>query len=176
MYMIKRTLLVCIFSLLLVGCSEGDIINDDFSFTAALDNCFNGDDFVFFKVDPNVDQAFSLNFTSTTFELNTVPEALTFSITLNGTSNALIYRKFDTAIDGQAYFCTSVPPGNILVTQELIASNGTVTINYVEKEQTTTEITYTRTITITNVTLLGDDIEVRQEVIEFGSDEITVPK
>ncbi len=162
--------------MLLIGCSEGDIINDDFSFTATLENCSNGDDFVFFKIDSTIDQAFSLGFTSTTFELNTVPETLTSTFALNGTTSVLVYRKFDTTIDGQAYFCTSVPPGNILVTRELTASNGTVTINYVEISQTATEITYTRSITITNVTLLGEDIEVRQEVIEFGADEITIAK
>ncbi|SHI49941.1 hypothetical protein [Aquimarina spongiae] len=160
----------------ILGCSEGDVIEDNFDFTASVENCSNGDDFVFFKIDPSINQALSLSFTSTTFELNTVPTDLTFSITLNSTSNVLVYRQFDNSIDGNTYFCSSVPPGNIQVTQELISSNGTATITYTELSQTDTDITYTRSIVLENITLIGTEIEVRQERINFGSDEITIPK
>ncbi len=173
----KKTLfLIITMSLLILSCSEGDVIEDNFSFSGTLENCSTGDDFVFYKVDSEINQALSLNFTNTTFELNTVPEELTFTITLNSSTNNLIYRQFDSAIDGNSYFCSSVPPGNILVTQELISTNGTATITYVVLSETTTDITYTRTITLTNITLEGNGIAVRKELIELGADELTVAK
>ncbi len=161
---------------LCIGCSEGDVIENDILFDAALQNCANQNDntFVFYKVDTAINQAFSLSFTNTTFELNTVPEDLSFTIALNATTNVLLYRKFDTAINGDDYFCSSVPPGNINVTQELISSNGNVEILYAEKSNSGTTITYTRTVMLSNVTLEGDDIAIRQELLELGSDEFTI--
>ncbi len=162
---------------LFFGCSEGDIIENDILFDAPVANCENQNDntFVFYKVDSDINQAFSLNFTSSTFELNTVPESLSFTTSLNGTSNTLVYRQFDQSINGTEYFCSSVPPGNISVTQELIASNGSAEILYAEKSNTGTEITYTRTIMLTNITLEGNGITIRQELIELGTDEFTIP-
>ncbi|WP_282090279.1 hypothetical protein [Aquimarina algiphila] len=166
---------------LLISCSEGDIIENDISnFTAPLENCSNqsNDTFVFFKTDSEINQSISLSFTSTVFELNTIPdnEELTLTITLDGTANVLIYRQFDTAINGSEYFCSSVPPGDITVTQELISSNGNAEIKYTLLSETMTEATYTRSFTLNDITLEGPDIAIRQEVLEFGNDEITITK
>ncbi|WP_074409970.1 hypothetical protein [Aquimarina megaterium] len=168
-----------IFIAVLVSCSEGDVIENDISnFTAPLENCSNQneDTFVFFKIDPQINQSLSLSFTSSTFELNTVPESLTHTVELNKTTNILIYRQFNTQVDGTAYFCSSIPPSGITVTQELKSSNGNAEIKYVVKSDTATETIYTRTITLTDITLEGAGIAIRQELLQLGEDEITVLK
>ncbi|PKV51685.1 hypothetical protein ATE84_3777 [Aquimarina sp. MAR_2010_214] len=163
----------------MVSCSEGDIIENDISnFTAPLENCSNQNEntFVFFKVDSQINQSLSLSFTSTTFELNTAPENLTQTIALNSTTNILVHRQFNTQINGAVYFCSSVPPSGITVTQELKSSNGNAVIKYVVKSDTATETIYTRTITLTDITLEGAGISIRQELLELGEDEVTVLK
>ncbi len=168
-----------VFPLLVIACSEGDVIENNISeVNGTLENCanLNENTFVFYKIDPQINQAISLAFTSTTFDLDTVPEGLSTTITLNGTSNTIIYRRFDTAIDGATYFCASVPPSGINVTQELISSNGNAVITYVINTDTATETVYDRIITLTNVTFEGPGVAIRQELLEFGSDEITIAK
>ncbi|WP_128755159.1 hypothetical protein [Aquimarina sediminis] len=169
--------IICI--TLISSCSEGDIIDNDISnFTAELEKCSNQEEntFVFFKTDTQINQSLSLGFTSTTFELDTAPEDLITTITLNENTNTLIYRQFESKINGAEYFCSSVPPSGINVTQELKSSDGNAEIKYVIKNEDATSITYTRTITLINITLIGPDISIRQESLEFGQDEITVLK
>ncbi len=168
----NKVLSIFMITMLLIGCSEGDVITTDVNFVATPEDCFNENDFVIYKIDTEANQAISLNFTSTSFELNRVPaENASEEITLNGTSNVLIYRKFDSQITGEEYFCSSIPPANVLVTQELISANGVATISYTPIN----ENTFTRTITLSNITFIGPGIEIREEEFEFGSYEITTP-
>ncbi|MDY8138977.1 hypothetical protein [Aquimarina sp. 2201CG5-10] len=162
-------------SFFIISCSEGDLIEDNTNFTADLENCFNGNDFVFYIVDTDIHQAFSLNFTSTSFSLDTADPETPVTITLNSTSNLLIYRQFNSAIDGASYFCSSIPPSDIMVTQELISESGTAEISYTLKETLPTETVYTRTIVLNNITLEGNGIALRKEFFLLGSDEVTVP-
>lgn len=171
------------FSILIViltaSCSEGDIINNDITnFDAPLENCanLNQNTFVFFKVDTDVNQSLSLSFTSTTFKLNLVPKELSHTIALNTTTNLLIHRKFASKINNTEYFCASVPPNGTVIAQELKSSDGNAIIKYTEKSQTSTSITYTRNITLSNITLKGNDISIRLELLNFGEDEITINK
>lgn len=154
------------------GCSEGDIITEEIDFTADLENCANGNDFVFYKVDTAINQAISLSFTSSSFEL--LPETAptdTTSITLNGTTNVLIYREFSSPIDGTTYFCASIPPSDNNITNELVASDGTVEIFY-ELQEGTDPPVYTRTVLLRDVTLIGDGIAIRREFLTLGSEDI----
>ncbi len=169
----KKIIYLFVLTLIIISCSEGDIIEDDINFTAVLEDCSNANDFVFFKIDSEKNQALSLNFTSTSFELNELPDNNTETITLNGTTNTLIYRKFDAQINGEEYFCSSIPPSNVLVTRELISASGAATITYERISGTTN--TYTRTITLSDITFKGVDIEIRQELFMFGEEEVTIP-
>ncbi|GAA4277965.1 hypothetical protein [Aquimarina mytili] len=165
-----------IFILLITSCSEGDIIENDIDFNASLESCSNLNDntFVFYKIDDSINQALSLGFTSTTFEVDTVPEDLSITIPLNETTNTLFYRKFGSAINGADYFCASVPPSGVTITQELIGSDGSIVITYTVDSTTSTETIYNRNIALQNVTIIGADRVIRQEVLEFGSDKITI--
>ncbi len=163
-------------ALLIAGCSEGDIIENEINFSASLEKCSNLNDntFVFYKIDNTINQALSVGFTSTTFRLDTVPEDLLVTIILNETTNTLFYRQFDSAINGADYFCASVPPSGITVTQELTGTDGVIEITYTVDSTTDTETIYTRTIVLKNITIIGEDKVIRQEVLDFGTDQVTI--
>jgi len=173
----NRVFYLVILVLLITSCSEGDIIETNVNFDATLENCANLEEntFVFYKIDPSVNQSLSLGFTSTTFELNTVPEELSTTINLNGTSNTLFYRKFASAINGADYFCSSVPPNGITVTEELTATDGTAQITYTIENETNTQIIYNRVIILNNITFVGDII-IRREILDLGMDQVTITK
>ncbi|SEK22861.1 hypothetical protein SAMN04487910_0017 [Aquimarina amphilecti] len=180
---IMNRLYFLFFALLLINCSEGDLIEisvDDLN--GDLENCSNENDntFVFFVIDQDINRSLSLNFTDTSFEI--IPENVSeisidepTVITLNTTSNQFIYREFDTSINGTEYFCNSIPVSGITVTQELISSNGTAEISYMEVTSSTTETTYSRTVTLKDITLEGNGIAIRKQSLVLGLDNITIP-
>jgi len=175
----KPYILILTLIALLIGCTEGDIIELELNFEATPEDCFNTNNFVIYKIDADTNSAISLTFTSTSFEVNQVPAQNadgTFpdqTITLNGQSNVLTYRTFDKSINGETYFCSSVPPANILVTEEFNSRNGVVTISYMQDPAN--EKIFTRTVTLSNITFSGDDMEIRREFYDFGSYQITIP-
>ena len=171
--------------LLITACSEGDIINITIDFEAELQNCSNENDntFVFFKNDDlEINKALSVNFTDNSFIIN--PETIAdisldepTIITLNSTTNQFIYREFDASINDINYFCNSIPISDIMVTEELISTNGTAEISYEILDNTTNpeETVYSRTVTLRDITLVGGGIEFIQEVLVLGTDNITIP-
>ncbi|MGY3793394.1 hypothetical protein [Aquimarina sp. 433] len=180
--MINRIYII-VLVLFFASCSEGDILEiplDIFS-DDELQNCSNENDntFVFFVIDQDTNRSLSVNFTDSSFEIEpatvadvSVDEPVV--ITLNTTTSQLLYREFDTSINGDDYFCNSVPISNVNVTQELVSSNGTVEISYVLQNTTATETTYERTVTLNDVTLEGNGIGIRRELLVLGTDNVTV--
>ncbi len=164
---------------LISNCSEGDIIDNDVNFDATLENCSNSNDntFVFYKIDANSNQSLSANFTSPTFDIT--PEVNDISVTtptvipLNSDSNQLIYRQFNETITGSDYFCSSIPPSNVSIAQEMISAEGSIEISYQELDpESNTQRRYTRTIIAKNVSLEGNGISIRRESLFLGSDTI----
>ncbi|WP_152537347.1 hypothetical protein [Aquimarina pacifica] len=161
------------------GCSEGDIIETEVNFEASLENCANLTDqaYVFYKIEDTGNKSLSVSFTSTTFEISPNVDDISTdestTVTLNSTDNLLIFREYESAISGPDYFCNSVPPSGISIIDELISTEGTVNISYEALEATSnTQERYTRTVTVENATLQGDDIAIRKEYILLGSDTI----
>ncbi|KAA1245502.1 hypothetical protein [Aquimarina sp. RZ0] len=173
--MVHRFYILLLLIVVSISCSEGDIIDPSVDFSAELQSCSNENNntFVFYKIDNQINRSLSVNFTSSTFNLTptaaNIP-AEPIEIDLNTTTNQLIYREFGVTITGDEYFCTSVPPSNIGVNQELTSSNGTIQIDY---EATDTPNMFTRTVTLLDITLAGDGITIRQEFLLLGSDIIT---
>lgn len=162
----------------ILGCSEGDIISDEVqNFNSELKNCSNetNNTFVFYKTN-GANKSFSLNFTSAAFDLAVVPETLSQTIALNGSSNTLLYREFNTTIEGESYYCTSVSPNGISVLTEYVSTNGGAEFKYIIKSETDTTTTYSRNLVLTNITFVGPDISIRKESFDFGSDELIVSK
>lgn len=178
-----RILPILLLFITISGCSEGDIIETSFRFDGELQSCGNENTntFVFFIVDQEINRSLSVNFASTSFQIE--PTAVSnisldepTIITLNTTTNQFLYREFDTAINGDEYYCNSIPPSNINVSQELIGSNGTAEISYaILDESDPTETIYSRTITLKDITLEGNGIAIREEIFVLGSDTISIP-
>ena len=172
--MMKKYRIVLILALIITftSCSEGDLFDGEINFEADLEKCSNNTDFVFYKIDGN--KSLSVNFTSSTFNINAADESQIVTIALNGSSNLLSYRVFDNPIDGSAYFCSSVPPNGINVIDELTSISGTIEITYNQTSISDTETTYSRTITLRDITLTGPGRAIRKEVLIMGSDEVVV--
>ncbi|MBW1296791.1 hypothetical protein [Aquimarina litoralis] len=180
--MVKR-IYISLITLIIISCSEGDILEIPLDiFDESLQNCANESDntFVFFVIDEDTNTSLSVNFTDTNFEINPMTvEDITLDeptvITLNTSTNQLLYREFNTAINGDEYFCNSVPVSDINVTQELISSNGTVEISYVLQNTTATATIYERTLTLKDITLEGNGIAIRRELLVLGTDTVEIP-
>ncbi len=172
----------CFYTILLFlvySCSEGEIIETEVNFEASIENCANLTDraYVFYKIEDTQKRSLSVNFTDTAFEITPNVDDISTeeptTIALNATNNQLIYREYDSEINGEDYFCSSVPASGITVIDELISTEGTINISYTALEATSnTQERYTRTITVENATLEGDGITLRKELILLGSDTI----
>ena len=102
-----------------LGCSDGDIIVTDFDFEdQTLQRCTDFD-FVFFLINPDVNETLVLQFTSSEpfFE-----EEGEVEIQLS-TNNAIVYRRFDGEITAD-YFCNAIPPASPLVVEEFVSTAG----------------------------------------------------
>ncbi|MDH7446845.1 hypothetical protein [Aquimarina sp. 2201CG14-23] len=182
--MINKLSVLLLLVLFSISCSEGDIIDISVDLNGDLQHCSNENDntFVFFTIESETNRSLSVNFSSSSFIITptTVADISITEptiITLNTTSNQFLYREFDTMINGSEYFCSSIPPSNVNVTQELVSSNGTAEITYVLTDDTSpTETIYARTVTLKGVTLEGNGIAIRREILELGSDNISIPK
>ena len=111
---------------LLNSCSDGDIIVTDFNFEdPELDWCGDTESQVLYKINNDgVNEAIALR-----FDLKTptprffLPEEGRKEISLNGTTNQVIYRVFDGEVDG-SYFCNEIPPVSPQVIREYKSTTG----------------------------------------------------
>jgi len=112
---------LCIFA----SCDDGDIIVTSFDFDDIdLEYCTGADSYVFFKINDQAAESLSLlaNINEEDLKDNDALE-----IQLNGTSNFMTYRKYNSEVASD-YFCNDIPPASPEVTIEYIASSGTATL------------------------------------------------
>ena len=115
--------------LIFTSCNDGDIIITSFEFNDADLQLCNGakeNEFVFFKINESINEAISYNFTHDTFS-DTIPIPDPIFIELDQNSNSLVYRTFNIKVTND-YFCTNVPPSNIVILEELRGIQGTAEI------------------------------------------------
>ncbi|RMB64064.1 hypothetical protein EAX61_01405 [Dokdonia sinensis] len=118
-----KNLVCAFFVLFFLSCDDGDIIVTTFDFEEqTLERCTDFD-FVFFKINDDVNEALLLQF-DTSAPFLQEPGTYTASISPGGT---VTYRRFDSSI-GNDYFCTVVPPTSPRVLEEFISTVGTVNI------------------------------------------------
>lgn len=172
--------IICLF--LIFGCSEGDLIELSVEIDAPMQHCSNESEnnFVFFTLDQDINRSLSVSFSSSSFNIVPAISAISLEepiiITLNTSNNFLIYREFEEPIIGQDYFCQSIPPANITVSQEMSSTSGTAEISYELVEESDTSNTYQRTVTLKNTTLEGDLGNIRRDSFVLGSEEIVIEK
>ncbi len=114
----------------MVSCDDGDIIITSFEFDDVDLQICNGakeNEFVFFKINPGINEAISYNFIDASFSSTEVTETPILIDLSQGASN-FIYRKFNISITAD-YYCSNVPSSDITVIEELIATSGIAEIN-----------------------------------------------
>ncbi len=118
-----KNLLCALFVLFFLSCDDGDLIVTTFDFEEqALQRCTDFD-FVFFKINNEVNEALLLQFDTQSPFLEE-PGEYTATISPSGT---VTYRRFDGSIDND-YFCNVVPPTSPNVLEEFITTVGDVNI------------------------------------------------
>ncbi|WP_133240819.1 hypothetical protein [Marixanthomonas spongiae] len=110
----------------LQSCDDGDVIVTTFDFeNASLNLCSNGNQYVFYKINNDVSESISLKITT---DDPLFFETETKSYELNGSSNIVNYRRFDSDVTGD-YFCSSVPPTSPTVAIDYTGASGTARLN-----------------------------------------------
>lgn len=122
----RKVLVIFFTAALLLSCDDGDIVVTDFNFQdPQLNWCGNTQSQVLYKINnTGVNEAIAFR-----FDLNTptlqffLPEEGQLRIPLNGTTNQVIYRVFDTEVRG-SYFCNEIPPISPQVVREFRSTTG----------------------------------------------------
>jgi len=110
---------------LLSSCDDGDVIVTSFNFEdATLEFCQGASSFVFFKINTESNESLSLQIN---LDEESLTESNTLAFQLNGTSNFINYRTFNTAPTA-SYFCNSIPPTSPTVLQDYIGADGTANL------------------------------------------------
>ncbi|UZO79539.1 hypothetical protein NBT05_11270 [Aquimarina sp. ERC-38] len=133
----KNSLFLFVLSLVVTACDDGDIIVTSFEFDELDLNVCPGieeNSFVFFKINPQLDEAISYNFISDQYDASSETETpLTFM--LSEGNNELTYRQFDRDITND-YYCNTVPDSDINVINEVKSTEGLaqITVTIVEQD------------------------------------------
>ncbi|RZS90444.1 hypothetical protein [Aquimarina brevivitae] len=123
--LLKITVVTFIGGFIVSSCDDGDIIITNFEFDdATLQLCTgaNPNEYVFFKINSDINESISFNFTSTDYEANVTTSSGPIEIQLSP-ENPLIYRQYSAAITAD-YFCSTIPPAEIEVVNELVITEG----------------------------------------------------
>lgn len=168
--------------MLFIACDDGDRILTNFNFDVDSDLKFcqagNGNN-VFYIVNSNPDEAIAFNFVDEDFDGTYAENDISQSLSIDlGDNNRLIFRTFDTSIgNGNAYFCSGIPPTEYKVIQEYKNKDGgtiELTTYLVDEEIDEFENTVTRYFetyaTAYDVTLknVKKDEEIVEEIINLG--------
>ncbi|QCX00544.1 hypothetical protein FGM00_10625 [Aggregatimonas sangjinii] len=135
----------------LMACDDGDLQIETLDFdsvdpqTCETLVAEGTEPIVFFKI--NSDEALILELPATAL-LNEVATDVTSNVTAGG-STAITYRIFDDAVT-KDYFCSQIPLGSPLLSEEIQAESGQVIIT----TTTTDSITYTHDIRLSAISLL----------------------
>jgi len=125
---VKKIIFV-LFGLSLIACDDGDILVTEFEFDdAPIELCSGAkeNEFVVFKTNRANNEAISFRFFTDSFSTTQVTKKAIL-IPVDSLTNILVYRQFNIPVDNN-YFCGTVPPGNIFVTEEIISIKGTAEI------------------------------------------------
>ncbi|WP_025740184.1 hypothetical protein [Aquimarina pacifica] len=125
----KKLLYFLFFLHLLSSCDDGDIIVTSFEFDEVdLELCRGSlkDEYVFFKINDDTQEAISFDFVNESFSDTTVT---TTPIYIDiGDDVHFIYRSFNSEITSD-YFCGTLPSSDITILEELLIISGTAEIS-----------------------------------------------
>lgn len=122
-------LIVILISLLSTfSCNDGDIITIALDFDDTFESCGN---LVFYNIKEDPSESLSVQITSPALTISDLLQVgadntLVSTRTINGTSNTFNYRSY--ASDASNLFCNDIPPSDIIITNDLESTTGTVVI------------------------------------------------
>ncbi|MBT0608786.1 hypothetical protein [Aequorivita echinoideorum] len=126
-----KQFLALIFAAFLVqSCDDGDIIVTSFDFSDEnLEICGEVGNYVFFKINDDLQESISLKLGATDSIFNTQDEIQIFN--LDGATNFVNYRTYNATIAND-YFCSSVPPTSpgILTDYRSISGSVEITVTF----------------------------------------------
>ncbi|RDI52489.1 hypothetical protein [Flavobacterium glaciei] len=161
----KRVVSLLVFALLLNGCDDGDLIQEDISFEdVTTQNCTKND--IIYKLKDN--EALILEVVGFTFPTETKSQELDIS-----TSNRVLYRFYNGAVNSST-ICETIPPASPIVVDQWTTSGGKIVINTTAIKTTnttdnSTKITgYNHNITFKNITFVKSDGTQVYETFPFG--------
>lgn len=161
----KRVVSLLVFALLLNGCDDGDLIQEDISFEdVATQNCTTND--IIYKLKDS--EALILEVVGFTFPTETKSQELDISA-----SNRVLYRFYNGAVTSST-ICETIPPATPIVVDQWTTSGGKIVINTTAVKTTnttdnSTKITgYNHNITFKNITFVKSNGTQVYETFPFG--------
>ncbi|MGO4904276.1 hypothetical protein [Flavobacterium sp. W20_MBD1_R3] len=165
----KRIIGLLVFVLLLCGCDDGDLIQETINFEdVTTQNCSTNE--IIYKLRDS--EALILEIKNVTFPVETTTQELEIS-----TTNRVYYRFYNGEVTS-ATICETIPPATPTVTNQWIATSGTIVITTtavkpLNPDDNSTKITgYNHNITFKNITFdTGKGTQV-YETFPFGDYQI----
>ena len=161
----KRVVSLLVFALLLNGCDDGDLIQEDISFEdVASQSCTTNH--IIFKLKDS--EALILEALEATFPTETKSQELNINA-----SNRVIYRFYNGAVTSST-ICETIPPATPIVMDQWTTSGGKIVINTTAIKTTdatdnSTRITgYNHNITFKNITFVKSNGTQVYETFPFG--------
>lgn len=161
----KRVVSLLVFALLLNGCDDGDLIQEDISFEdVAAQNCTTND--IIYKLKDS--EALILEVLGFTFPTETISQELDINA-----SNRVLYRFYNGAVTSST-ICETIPPATPIVMDQWTTSGGKIVINTTAIKTTnttdnSTKITgYNHNITFKNITFVKSNGTQVYETFPFG--------
>ena len=161
----KRVVSLLVFALLLNGCDDGDLIQEDISFEdVATQNCTTNN--IIYKLKDT--EALILEVVGFTFPTETKSQELDISA-----SNRVLYRFYNGAVTSST-ICETIPLATPIVVDQWTTSGGKIVINTTAVKTTnttdnSTKITgYNHNITFKNITFVKSNGTQVYETFPFG--------
>jgi hypothetical protein len=165
MIKMKRFGLLVVFALLLNGCNDGDLIQEDISFEdVTTQKCITNN--IIYKLKDS--EALILEVAGFTFPTETTSQELDIS-----SSNRVLYRFYNGAVTPST-ICETIPPATPIVVNQWTTSGGKIVINTTAIKTTnttdnSTKITgYNHNITFKNITFVKSSGTQVYETFPFG--------
>lgn len=165
----KKVFLILTFIIIGTSCDDGDITLESFNFSnQSIQKCTDDAKTFLYKV--NGDELLLLNITASPYTYDTTETEFPYTKTypISGTTS-VVYRLYNDAIPN-TFICSSIAPATPVVTNEWIATGGTIEVTTTQRfaSDGITLIGYTHTFKLLNVNFASNSNSFSFEAYLFG--------